>query len=106
MSVAASSAPSSAMPAPARKASWKPSVRATAWLRSPAAKTSSVRPLAIVARTASPSAPPTCWLVLMSPEARPASSGRVPVTAAIVEGTNAKPRPTAASSDGNSTSLT
>ena len=59
-----------------------------------------VRLLATVARIARPSAPPTCWEVLISPEARPASCGLVPVTAAIVTGTNAKPSPNAASSDG------
>ena len=32
-----------------------------------------MRLLAIVARIASPSAPPTCWEVLISPEASPAS---------------------------------
>ena len=40
----------------------------------------------------------------MSPEARPASCGRIPVTAAIVTGTNDSPSPTAANSDGPSTS--
>ena len=34
-----------------------------------------MRLLAIVARIARPSAPPTCWAVLIRPEARPASSG-------------------------------
>jgi hypothetical protein len=62
--------------------------------------------VAIDARIATPRAPPTCWEVLMSPEARPAWSGRVPVTAAIVTGTNEKPRPTAASSEGPRTSET
>src|SRR5215207_821210 len=100
ISTAASNAPRRAKPAPTRNASWKPSVSATAGLRSPEANTSSVREVATVARIASPSAPPTCWEVLMSPEARPASSWFVPVTAAIVTGTNAKPSPTAATSDG------
>ena len=49
-------------------------------------------------------APPTCWEVLISPEARPASCGLVPVTAPIVTETNENPRPKAASSDGPSTS--
>jgi hypothetical protein len=62
-----------------------------------------VRLLATVARIARPSAPPTCWEVLISPEARPASCGLVPVTAAIVTGTKEKPSPNAASSDGPST---
>jgi len=63
-----------------------------------------VRLLAIVARIASPSAPPICCEVLIRPEASPASCGLVPVTAAIVTDTNANPNPTAASSDGPSTS--
>ena len=61
---------------------------------------------ATVARIARPSAPPTCCAVLIRPEARPASCGLVPVTAAMVTGTNANPSPTAASSDGPSTSAT
>ena len=48
---------------------------------------------ATVESTATPSAPPTCWDVLMRPEARPASCGFVPATAPIVTGTNEKPRP-------------
>ena len=48
-----------------------------------------VRLLAMVAKIASPSAPPICWEVLISPEARPASCGLVLVTAAIVTGTDA-----------------
>ena len=52
------------------------------------------------ARTASPSAPPTCCEVLIRPLARPASRSLTPATAAIVCGTKANPRPTAASSDG------
>ena len=42
--------------------------------------------LAIVPRTASPSAPPTCCDVLIRPEARPESSVEMPLTAAIVTG--------------------
>ena len=55
-----------------------------------------MRVLAIVASTARPSAPPICWEVLMSPDASPESSGEMPLTAAIVTGTNAKPSPNAA----------
>ena len=40
-----------------------------------------------------PTAPPICCDVLMSPEARPASSCFVPATAAIVTGTNANGSP-------------
>ena len=49
------------------------------------------RELAIAARIARPSAPPICWQVLIRPDARPASCGSTPATAAIVIGTNAKP---------------
>ena len=52
-----------------------------------------MRLLATVARIARPSAPPTCWEVLISPEASPASCGSVPVTAAIVTGTNDEAEP-------------
>ncbi len=81
-------------------ARWKPSVRATG-IGSPPATRSPVRLLAIEARIARPSAPPICCDVLIRPEARPASWFSTPDTAATVIGTNAKPRPTAASSDGN-----
>ena len=52
---------------------------------------STVVELAIDARIARPSAPPTCWVVLIRPEARPASSGVMPVTAAIVTGHEREP---------------
>ena len=68
------------------------------------ASTSSVREFAMVASTARPSAPPTCWEVLISPLARPDSRSATPDTAAIVIVTNEKPSPTAARSDGPSTS--
>ena len=62
--------------------------------------------MAIADRIARPSAPPTCCEVLIRPDARPASSGFVPITAAIVTDTNASPRPKPTTSDGNSTSPT
>ena len=49
------------------------------------ASTSFVREIEIVDSTASPSAPPICCEVLISPDARPASSSRTPATAAIVK---------------------
>src|SRR5262249_18470109 len=55
-----------------------------------------VRPVAVVAivvTTASPIAPPTCRLVLTSPEATPASVPGTPCRAAIVTATNATPIP-------------
>jgi len=88
---------------------WKPSVSAlgsAAWSPPAAAITSSVRELAIETRMARPSAPPICWDVLISPDARPDSAFETPLTAAIVMGTKANPSPTAASSDGNRMSLT
>ncbi len=39
----------------------------------PLSSRSVVRVVATVVRRARPSAPPICWLVLMSPDARPAS---------------------------------
>ena len=44
-------------------------------------------------RTARPSDPPTCWVVLRRPEARPESSAATPLVAAIVMGTNDMPSP-------------
>ena len=48
---------------------------------------------AIDDRTASPRAPPTCWEVLIRPEARPASAASMFVVASRVTGTNVKPIP-------------
>ena len=44
-------------------------------------------------RIASPSEPPTCWVVLSSPEASPESPLATPLVAAIVIGTNDIPKP-------------
>src|SRR5258708_39489547 len=101
---AARIAPAMAKPAPTRNARSNPCVRAIEALCTPAWSALWVRLLAIVARIASPSAPPICRVVLFSPEARPASRGSVLVTAAIVTGTNENPSPAPASSDGPSTS--
>ena len=71
----AASAPAAANPAPASRAVWKPSVRATeAGVAGLPARASLVVEMAIDERTATPSAPPTCWVVLIRPEARPESS--------------------------------
>src|SRR6202521_3570298 len=99
-------APATAKPAPTRNARSNPLVRATDALRTPAWNRLWVRLLAIVARIASPSPPPTCGEGFIRPDASPASCGSVPVTAAIVTDTNANPNPTPASSDGPSTSAT
>ena len=82
------------MPAPARKAEWKPSVSTLGSRDVP------VTEIEMADRTARPSAPPTCCVVLINPLARPASLSGTPETAAIVVVTNANPRPTAARSDG------
>ena len=77
------------------KAVWKPSVSATAVAVAAARDHVVGAALATAASIARPSAPPTCWEVLISPDARPASCGSTPATAAIVIGTNAKPSPNA-----------
>src|SRR4051794_6793248 len=125
---AASRAASTANPAPTRNASWKPSVRATAGVRTPEATAALVRPFATAASTARPSAPPTrravlmraearaapagrgarrpCWAVWMRRDGGRASAGSVPVTAATVTGTNASPSPHPRMSVGSRTSPT
>ena len=105
ISVAARMAPTKANPAPTRNAFWKPSVSAVA-RPTPSDTAELVAPLATATRIARPRAPPTCWAVFTSPDASPAWSGRIPVTAAIVTGTNAKPSPMAARMEGKSTSPT
>jgi len=69
----------------AQNAHWKPPVRAAAgaapwWSRV------MTRVAAIVDATATPIAPPSCWEVLRSPEARPASCSATPARAAIETG--------------------
>src|SRR3712207_8828794 len=66
---------------------------------------SSVRVVATVIRSATPSAPPICWLVLMSPEARPASRSPTPASAAMEIGTNEKPIPTPIRSEEHTSEL-
>ena len=77
ISTSVSSAPTSAKPEPTRNARSKPFVSAIGDVVWPARIKSCVRLLAIVARIASPSAPPTCCAVLTRPDASPASCGRV-----------------------------
>src|SRR4051795_8625450 len=101
----ARTAPASAIPAPTRKALWKPSVSATT-TGLPAAAGWSGGLFATVARIARPSAPPICCDVLISPDAKPASCGSTPLTAATVLDTKARPRPGAPGSDANKTSPT
>ena len=65
-----------------------------------------MRWVAMVASTASPSEPPTWREVLTSPEASPASERATPATAAMVTGTNEKPRPVVVTTPATRTSLT
>ena len=86
--------PTTAKAAPTRKADWKPSVSTTGSCEEPMIE------FATAARIARPSAPPTCSEVLIRPLANPCSRSSIPETAAIVNGTNASPSPTAASNEG------
>ena len=52
-----------------------------------------MRVAASVATTASPSAPPTCTVVLTRPDARPASLGVAPDIASFISAGNALPMP-------------
>ena len=83
------------MPASTQKPSEKPLVAATAceW---PDLRSALVCVNATVEATATPSAPPICCVVLISPDARPASCGATPASAAIDSGMNenARPKPT------------
>lgn len=58
--------------------------------------------IAIVDSMASPSAPPTCWVVFSTPEASPASLFSTLETAARVSGMNVKPSPVAITTLGRS----
>ncbi len=80
-----------AKPTPTEKASLKPSVSAVG-LATPLARRLFVRVVDTVVRIASPIPPPICWLVLMSPDARPASLLVTPVSAAMDTGTK-EPEP-------------
>src|SRR3954454_3824929 len=88
--------PTAATIAPARNAPWKPVTSADAFVE-PVATASVARVVAIVDSAAIPSAPPICCDVLIKPDAKPASAGWMPASAAIEIGTNEKPRPTATS---------
>ena len=59
-----------------------------------------MRWVAMVARAASPSEPPTWREVLTSPEASPASERATPATGAMVTGTNDSPRPVVVTTPG------
>jgi len=52
-----------------------------------------VNVVAIVVAAATPIAPPICWLVLIRPDATPASEGWTPVSAPIDIATNASASP-------------
>jgi len=87
------------------KASWNPAVSAAAagW---PACSRLAVRAAAMVAVTARPMAPPICWLALISPEARPASAGLIPVAEATRSPTKASPSAAATITNPGSRSVT
>ena len=71
----------------------------------PAASTCAVRVVATVERMARPSAPPTCWAVLMSPEASPASCSLTPGHGDDHQRHERRsPRPSATITEGASTS--
>src|SRR5690349_9713668 len=82
----------SVIPAAMANAVVYPLTSATAWL---AVCAFAVTAEAIAASTARPTAPPTCWLVLKMPEARPWSSCLASEVAVIVSGTKASPSPVA-----------
>ena len=70
----------------------KPPTAACAW-STPSASRVAVRPLETVASTARPSAAPTWQVVLTSPEASPASSGRTPDIDSIIRAGKLIPTP-------------
>ena len=65
-----------------------------------------MRSVDTVASTARPMAPPTCVVVLMRPEASPASLGVAPDIASIIRAGKARPAPMPSSSITGSTSTT
>ena len=65
-----------------------------------------MRVLDSVASTARPSAPPTCRLVLTSPEARPESLWVAPDIASVISDGKQRPAPTPSSSITGRTSTT
>src|SRR6478735_9932067 len=71
----------------------KPCVRA-AGSDDPPSRALVIRDDETAVRTARPSDPPTCWVVLSRPDARPEPSGATPLVAEIVIGTNDMPSPT------------
>ena len=97
--------PTNAMIAPAINASWNPFVSANAGVV-PLERSLVVVDVAIAESAAIPSAPPICCEVLSSPDARPASAGCTPASAAIEIGTNEKPIPNPTSRKPGSKSVT
>src|SRR3954469_25927559 len=100
---AAATAPAAAKPAPTQNATEKPPVSAAAgaW---PLPARAAVCDGGLGAGTGGPSEPPNWRDVLISPDARPASSRRTPATPAIVTDTKEKPIPAAVTMDGAKTS--
>src|SRR5215475_12704194 len=77
-------------------APWKPAVSAAAG-RWPVCSRAAVREAAMVVVTARPIAPPICWLVLIIPDAMPASADSTPVVEAMKSPTKATPSAAATS---------
>ena len=84
--------PATTSPAPMPNARLKPPVSAEA-VESPPASRAPVRVVDRVARTARPSAPPTCCVVLTRPEASPESLAVAPDIASVISAGNDSPAP-------------
>jgi hypothetical protein len=67
------------------------------------ARTPGTSAAATVERVVRPSAPPTCLVVFISPEAAPASAGSTPLVTAVVIGVSRSPLPMEIRSAGPST---
>src|SRR4028118_1995402 len=78
--------------APIPNARWYPLVNATA-VDSPSPINSLLRDADRVASTARPRAPPTCAVVLIRPEANPASPGVAPDIASVMSAGKQRPAP-------------
>src|SRR6266508_1997804 len=91
--VSVATRPATPKPTATQNARLKPPVSADE-IESPALVRWLVRVVETVEKIATPSAPPICCVVLMSPDASPASCGATPASAAIDIGTNENPSPT------------
>src|SRR5439155_8808599 len=92
MTVAATTMAPTTRTAPMRNAKWYPLVNAEA-VACPPSSRCLLRVVERVARTARPSAPPTCAVVLTRPEAKPASWGVAPDIASVISAGKQAPMP-------------